>query len=516
MNGLISSYLQRLRSEDAAAGPVPVAELLAGRGARRRGGGESGFDGVPHGYWDGRSLYAVSRDKERAELLRWSLDDSAARFDGAVETGSALTTERLGIEALSVKRVHELLPHLKPSALRSVSRTIGTGDRLGLAGHGHASAFLGRAAAPVLAQQSVRELTQTGRSYRDVLISAALGVLEAGYTGPWGFDGDHLKSMEEVEAALDAGCTMLTIDLSQTLDLDAIGAGGERLDRFWEALPAEERRRWSAEYFDRRHVLSPEVAVLTGRVETMQTLATFYRSFHFLQEVNEAIQRSGREVDLEVSVDETGLDTTVEQHLILVKELNRRGIEIHSLAPKFVGEFQKGIDYRGNLEQLGENLTLHGKLARALGEYKLSIHSGSDKFAVFPLVEEATAGRYHLKTSGTFWLEAVRTVAQLCPETFRGIFGVAWDHFEEMLALYHVDARKEDIHPPGEQEDGYGRYLQEPASRQLLHVAYGQVLKVPALRAQLLDCLSRRRHSYLENIHAHTSGHLDALGVPQI
>lgn len=516
MNGLISSYLEKLAAAQTAACPVPVAELLGGAGAgRRTAGGEALFDGVPHGYWDGRSLYAVSRTEEKAELLRWSLDQHGALFDGLAETGSGLTTERLDIKELSAARLQELLPHLTPSALSSVSRTIGTGDRLGLAGHGHTAAFLNRAAAPVLAQQSVRELTQTGRGYRDVLLAAALGALEAGYTGPWGFDGDHLKSMEEVKAALDAGCTMLTIDLSQTLDLEAIAVTGERLSTLWDALPAEDRRRWSEAYFDKRHAVTPELTVATDRVETMQTLCTFYRSFGFLEEVNGAITRSGRAVDLEVSVDETGLDTSIVQHFILVRELSRRGIAIHSLAPKFVGEFQKGIDYQGDLGALKENLAAHGTLARALGEYKLSIHSGSDKFAVFPLVEEATAGRYHLKTSGTFWLEAVRTVAELCPETFRGIFEVAWEHFEEMLALYHVDARKDAIDPVDQREPAaYSRYLTEPASRQLLHVAYGQVLKVPELRGELMRCLSRRRHGYLQNIYSHTERHLDALRVP--
>lgn len=518
MEALIFSYLEKLQQKKGPPGPVPVAGLVSD--------GKEGssvpeiepevFHGVPQGYWDGRSLYAVARNGAGAELLRWSSVERESRFGGEMTKASGAVEERLRGESLSAEALWQLLPHLAPSALASVDRTIGTGDRLGLAGHAHASAFTQRDAAPVLAQQSVRELRQTGRGYGDVLLAATLGALEAGYTGPWGFDGDHLKNMEEVEAALAAGCTMLTIDLSGILDLSATTATGSELERSWNRIPGALKERWENTYIGRTHRLTAGVTVYTDPEATKQTLATFWKAFRFLEDITEAIGKSGRRVDLEVSVDETGLDTTIVQHFILVNELTRRGVMITSLAPKFVGEFQKGIDYQGELTALEENIAEHARLAEALGKYKLSIHSGSDKLSVFPLVEKVTRGSYHLKTSGTFWLEAVRTVAQVSPELFRSIFGIAWESFEEMQALYHVTSEKEDIVPLRERPTAeYQNYLGEPASRQLLHVAYGSVLKERELRRELLELLSRNRSVYLENIRAHTDRHLDALKVPR-
>lgn len=152
----------------------------------------------------------------------------------------------------------------------------------------------------------------------------------------------------------------------------------------------------------------------------------------------------------------------------------------------------------------------------ALGGYKLSVDSGSDKLTVFPLVETVTRGRYHLKTSGTFWLEAVRTVAQVSRDLLGSIFEIAWESFEEIQALYHVTSEKKEIVPLRERPTAeYQSYLAEPASRQMLHVAYGSVLKEEALRRDLLRLLGRNRSVYLESIRTHTDRHPAALNVPR-
>ena len=89
----------------------------------------------------------------------------------------------------------------------------GTGDRLGVATPGQAAAFGANPGIfPVLAQQSARELMRTGRSFGDVVDAATLGVLASGWRTGYGADADHLKSIADIDAGIEAGCTMFTAD----------------------------------------------------------------------------------------------------------------------------------------------------------------------------------------------------------------------------------------------------------------------------------------------------------------
>ena len=80
--------------------------------------------------------------------------------------------------------------------------------------------------------------------------------------------------------------------------------------------------------------------------------------------------------------------TSPENHLFFVILLGQRGVRIESLAPRFVGEFQKAIDYRGDLAEFRRQFYQHAMIAKDHGNYKISIHSGSDKFSVFPSMGE--------------------------------------------------------------------------------------------------------------------------------
>src|SRR5690606_8906097 len=85
--------------------------------------------------------------------------------------------------------------------------------------------------------------------------------------------------------------------------------------------------------------------------------------------------------DLEMSVDETESPTSVAEHYFIANELKRRGVKLTSLATRFIGEFQKGIDYIGDLDQFEASLKEHLIIAQELGPYKISVHSGSDKYS---------------------------------------------------------------------------------------------------------------------------------------
>src|SRR5690606_8145468 len=110
----------------------------------------------------------------------------------------------------------------------------------------------------------------------------------------------------------------------------------------------------------------------------------------------------------------------------------------------FCGEFQKGIDYVGDIKQFKKEFTAHFDIAENFG-YKISIHSGSDKFSIFPIVGEITEGRYHLKTAGTNWLEAMKLVAKKAPKLYREIHKFALDNMDEAKAYYHVSTNIDNI-----------------------------------------------------------------------
>src|SRR5690606_10742996 len=110
------------------------------------------------------------------------------------------------------------------------------------------------------------------------------------------------------------------------------------------------------------------------------------------------------------------------------------------------GEFQKGIDYKGDVEQFERELSEHALIAEYFG-YKLSIHSGSDKFKVFPIIAKYTKGVVHVKTAGTNWLEAVRVIAKMNPDLYRRMHAFALESLDEALKYYHITPDMDTIAP---------------------------------------------------------------------
>ena len=121
---------------------------------------------------------------------------------------------------------------------------------------------------------------------------------------------------------------------------------------------------------------------------------------------------AGRPFELELSIDETRQPTSLAEHYIIADQFRQQGSQLISIAPKFIGDFEKGVDYKGDLGELERSLADHAALARELGPYKLSLHSGSDKLSLYPILARTTNGCFHVKTAGTSYLEALRVVAR--------------------------------------------------------------------------------------------------------
>ena len=200
-------------------------------------------------------------------------------------------------------------------------------------------------------------------------------------------------------------------------------------------------------------------------------------------------------------------------------ELIYRNVKFESLAPRFIGEFQKGIDYIGDPEEFKRQFHVHSEIAQKFGTYKLSIHSGSDKFTVFPTIGKLTNGRFHLKTAGTSWLEAIKAIALTEPETFRAIYANAFSALPAALKLYHITAdfsvlpKPQDIPPAGLV---HILDTDNVPGRQLMHITYGAMLgELPVIRKSIFDALNAHSSVCDELIKAHFVKHLSLLGIPE-
>ena len=375
------------------------------------------------------------------------------------------------------------LPWLEPRPLPP-GTSAGFGDRLGLATPGHVRALqaVGGSIAPVFAQQSIREMTRTARSPQAVIDDATWGSFEAGWQDGQGADADHLKTPADITACADAGFTMYTIDPGEHVSRDADTAAPGELRAAWDALPwdrledspASMRARLAGRAFDLdgESVQIDEGALVKAAVKYGRAVAHVTAMFRHLSAV-----RGGRPFDLEVSVDETDTPTTPAEHIFVASELRRLGVRWASLAPRLVGRFEKGVDYIGDLAAFDADMRVHAAIARAFGPYKISLHSGSDKFSIYEAAARHTRGRIHVKTAGTSYLEALRAIAIVAPDLFRSVYAFALGRYEEDRASYHVSASLA-LAPDAEGVPGAdcAALLEHFHVRQILHVTFGSVL----------------------------------------
>jgi hypothetical protein len=209
-----------------------------------------------------------------------------------------------------------------------------------------------------------------------------------------------------------------------------------------------------------------------------------------------------------MSVDETDAPTTPLEHFFIASELTRAGVRFTSLAPRFIGRFEKGVDYIGDLAALDVELAQHAAVTRHFGSYKLSLHSGSDKFSVYPLIVRHWGARLHVKTAGTSYLEALRTIALAEPALFRQIFELGIERYDVDRASYHVSADAARICAPMADSE-LPSLLEDFDAREVLHVTFGSALG--QFGAELNAALARHAASYRANLQRHFRRHFAGL-----
>ena len=443
------------------------------------------------------------------------------RFDSSAAFGAGREFSACKICPLTVensKVIRSLFDYTNPKPHKGHHITIGLGDRLGLASAGHIRLVRGFDVFPVLAQQSMRELNLTGRTYDDVIAAAVWAVFRENYTKGYGADGDHLKTSGEVKHALDCGCTMITLDCSEHIRNDYASERQSAVDASYTALPSELTSSYEATYLGKAFPIGGDIEIMFEDSE-FRRIVLVYRAAvdHAVSIFEELIKQT--QTDFEVSIDETLSVTTPQAHFFVANELIRRGVVCASIAPRFIGEFQKGIDYIGEVSEFERAFDAHAKIAAHFG-YKVSVHSGSDKFSIFPAVGRLTGGRFHIKTAGTNWLEALRVIAAKEPKLYREIHTFALENLPEARKYYTITDDISDIADIESVSDAaLPDYLNHNSARQALHITYGLILQAktpdgsPLFRSRIYSALHKHEAEYFTALEQHIGKHLGALGV---
>jgi tagaturonate epimerase len=387
-----------------------------------------------------------------------------------------------------------------------LSPSFGFGDRLGLATPGHIAAVKDIGLAPIFAQQSIRENTRTGRTPQGVMDDAKRAVEAAGWDAPWGADADHLKTVDDLPPFVEAGYTMFTVDpgahVDNAADADPVSVLQEKTKgQNWDELSAlylagngDNPERTGAGGFG----AFDSESLLRALVKYGRAISHTVGMYRRLSELKDAF-------DFEISVDETDAPTTPLEHYFIANELTRAGVKFTSLAPRFIGRFEKGVDYIGDLATLDAEMAKHAAVTAHFGTYKLSLHSGSDKFSVYPLIVKHWGSRLHVKTAGTSYLEGLRALAVTEPALFARIWVLGLERYGADRATYHVSADPALV-PAG---------LPLPAlldnfhAREILHVTFGSALM--QFGAEIKTALVKHANVYNANLQKHFRKHLDLL-----
>ena len=212
----------------------------------------------------GNAVVMMCRDDEKKYLLITAAGDRdlPAGFEGEkMVLDNKAVAVKGELTAANAAALRKYFPWTAPKSLRNVRTTVGCGDRLGLATTGHIRAARKVQISPVLAQQSMRELTMTGRTFRNVVDDACFLVFAEDYRDGYGADGDHLKTIKDIDTALAVGMPMITLDLSDVMNAAAGDWDAAAVDKAFAELPAGLRDLVDAEYAGKNFVLSDNVTV---------------------------------------------------------------------------------------------------------------------------------------------------------------------------------------------------------------------------------------------------------------
>jgi tagaturonate epimerase len=384
--------------------------------------------------------------------------------------------------------------------------SVGTGDRFAHQSRPQLQACIqaleaGIEVVPVW-NKSNREHTIIGSEPLSVRQSADVAVKALGWKRPYFCDADHITS-QTVSRFLNA-CDFYTIDVADYIGLAASAGDIDEFVRRRSGFLRRIQLESTSESFE----ITPDILRRTA-----QKYLTAVKKAGEVYRVIVNAKGKGNFVP-EISMDETDTAQSPVELLIILAAIADEGIPVQTIAPKFSGRFNKGVDYVGNVAQFEREFALDvAAIAYATGHFglpenlKLSVHSGSDKFSIYPAIH-ATMKRFdagvHLKTAGTTWLEELIGLAESGGEGLKlakDIYAEAFAHREELCAPYAtvIDINTAMLPSPGEVEGWTSeqytsalRHVPEAVGynsslRQLLHVGFKVAAKMGNRYLDLLE-----------------------------
>lgn len=362
--------------------------------------------------------------------------------------------------------------------------------------------------------KSNREHLIVGSEPGSVLQAARKAVQELGWKGEWHVDADHIR-LDTVGQFLDCS-DFFTIDVAESIGGDA---EFDEVENFICRHPELSGNLEIAGASGTVHATSAEIGRIARKfLPAVREAAAIFRRI-------EGAKGAGNFI-AEVSMDETDTPQTPLELLVILAALADERVCVQTIAPKFTGRFNKGVDYVGDVavfeREFNDDICVIAHAIKVYGlpdNLKLSVHSGSDKFSIYPAIKRALekhdAG-VHLKTAGTTWLEEVIGLAEsgggglsLAKEIYAG----ACEHIDELCAPYAtvIDIDRSKL-PASEvvaqwQAEQFAAALRHdqgcpefnPHMRQLIHVGF----KMAAKKGErYLECIDANHTTVAKNVTA--------------
>ena len=465
------------------------------------------------------SIFFIGKEglEKSLYIIEGTSNSSNKKFDGE-KIGEGVKCCKLSSQ--NRRALQAEFDFLNPVTI-GLKNSFGFGDRIGLANAGHIRSLDISDFAPVLTQQSIRELTRTNRTADKVMDAAVWAVFQEGYKSGFGADADHLKTTEDIDRMVKAGYKMFTFDPSEYVENEADEYGTEKLLESMEKLPWDELEfsftEAEAKYLSGKIEISDRLSIAPTKDELLKAYSKYGNAIAHIKRLYNHIKNnySNYDYEIEISVDETESVTTPFEHFFFASELNRLKIKFVSLAPRFIGDFEKGIDYKGDLNIFKQEYEKHLAITKYFGNYKISLHSGSDKFSVYKVIGSMKEAFTHVKTAGTSYLEALKVTAIKQPELFKEILDYAGSLYEEEKRTYHVSADINKLKPSSEYDDSdLEKLFDSDDIRQILHVTFGRILTDTdekgsyIFKDKVLRCLEENEDTHYDILVKHFHKHL--------
>lgn len=375
--------------------------------------------------------------------------------------------------------------------------SFGLGDRFGHQGGPQLKALIDASAKGIditpVWNKSNREHNTIGTKPEDVRLEADAVIMKAGYKKPYFVDADHIN-LDTVDRFIECS-DFFTIDVASYIGKKA---GEKDIDEFMNDV-----KKYTREI----KIKGTDLTFRASEAQIREIADKYLFAAIKAWEIYRTIEKKKGKGNFvtEVSMDEVVHPQTPVELFFILRMLASENIPVQTIAPKFPGRFNKGVDYAGDPMLFAREFELDlGVIDFAIKEFgmqedlKMSVHSGSDKFAIYPsigsIIKKYDKG-IHVKTAGTTWLEEVIGLSESGSEALdfvKGIYAESLEKIDELCAPYAdvIDIKISTLPSKDEVSKWSGQKFSDsikhnagnksynPNMRQLMHVAY----KFAALR----------------------------------